>query len=121
MQIKSKIIIEKGSTFMRILEFEVNKQVIKRKPGCDFSNIVAGSVGYLHAKFYFSKEWNDCTKAASFIANNNLYPVLLDDNNMCIIPKEVLGGKFFEVAVKGARIPDYVIDTSRIKIRQEVY
>ena len=51
---------------MRTLRFTVDGQTIRKNPDCDFSGLVAGSVGYLRANFKFSKEWFGCTKAASF-------------------------------------------------------
>lgn len=105
----------------RILEFDVNKQRLTKKRSCDFSNIVAGSVGYLKAKFYFSQnEWRGCKKAASFWMNEQEYAILLDENDSCNIPTEVLTGCKFSVSVTGAR-PDFKILTNKIKVRQEVY
>lgn len=105
----------------RVLEFEVSKQHLTRKRGCDFKKIVAGSTGYLRAKFYFSQsEWDGCRKAASFWLNNTESAVLLDESNTCIIPSEVLVGEKFEVSVTGVR-SDYRITTNKTKVRQEVY
>lgn len=104
----------------RILEFDVNKQRLTKKRSCDFSNIVAGSVGYLKAKFYFSQsEWRGCKKAASFWVDDKETAVLLDKNNTCIIPPEVLMGDMFSVSVMGVRT-DYKILTNKTKVRQEV-
>lgn len=104
----------------RVLEFVVTGQKLTKKPGCDFSKIVAGSVGYLRAKFYFSrKEWADCKKAASFWYNDTEHAVLLDDDNSCVIPSEALVGRTFEVSVTGAR-EDGLIPTSKLKVKQEV-
>lgn len=105
----------------RILEFDVNKQRLIKKRSCDFSNIVAGSVGYLKAKFYFSQnEWAGCKKAASFWINEQEYARILDENDSCDIPPEVLTGYKFSVSVTGVR-SDYKILTNKIKVRQEVY
>lgn len=106
---------------MRTLEFTVKKQVLQKKPGCDFTNIVAESVGYLQAKFYFSKEeWGGCKKVASFWIDEKEYPVLLDENNSCVIPSEVLEGDAFFVSVTGAKTTKYKIKTTKYKVRQEV-
>lgn len=105
----------------RVLEFEVNKQRLTRRRGCDFKKIVAGSTGYLRAKFYFSQsEWDGCKKAASFWLNNVESAVLLDESDTCIIPSEVLVGEKFEVSVTGVR-SNYRITTNKTKVRQEVY
>ena len=106
---------------MRILEFNVNKQRLIKKIGCDFSGLVAGSVGYLKAKFYFSdNEWAGCTtKIARFWLNGAEHAVLLDSNNSCMIPPDVLIRSKFEVSVLGAA-PGYQIETNKITVRQEV-
>ena len=106
---------------MRILEFNVAKQRITKKQDCDFSGLVAGSVGYLHAKFHFSEnEWNRCTdKIARFWIGEQEYATLLGDDNACVIPTEVLTGKRFEVSVLGAA-DGYRIETNKINVRQEV-
>ena len=107
---------------MRILEFNVAKQRLTKKQDCDFSGLVAGSVGYLHAKFYFSaNEWGDCAKKiARFWLDEQEYAVCLDKNNSCIIPHEALTGKKFKVSVIGAA-PGYQIETNKISVRQEVH
>lgn len=105
----------------RILEFDVNKQRLTKKRDCNFANIVAGSVGYLKAKFYFSQdEWRDCRKAVSFWKDEEEYAVLLNENDECLIPSEALTGEKFLVSVTGAR-SDYRITTNKTKVKQEVY
>lgn len=104
----------------RILEFDVKKQRIIRRKSCDFTKIVAGSVGYLRAKFYFTQsEWSGCRKAASFWVNLEEHAALLDENDTCLIPAEALIGNKFEVSVTGMR-HDYKITTNRTKVIQEV-
>lgn len=106
----------------RILEFTVEKQLLQKKAGCDFSGIVAGSVGYLKAKFHFSNEWDKCAKVASFGSPDldDEWPVLLDENDMCDIPAEVLRCQVFTVTVIGGKKPLYRINTNKIKVKQEV-
>ena len=104
----------------RILKFDIKGQRIIKKPSCDFSHIVAGSEGYLKAKFYFSqKEWKSCMKAASFWVNDKETGVLLDERDTCLIPKEVLSNRTFKISVTGIR-PGYKISTNRVKVTQEV-
>lgn len=107
---------------MRILEFDVVKQRITKKQDCDFSDLVAGSIGYLHAKFYFSNnEWNKCTqRVARFWIGDQEHARLLDENDSCDIPPEVLAGKRFSVSVVGVG-NDYRIETNKTNVRQEVY
>lgn len=106
----------------RVLEFVVDKQRLTKKKDCDFSNIVAGSVGYLRAKFYFSDEWDNCLKIGRFALNESEeFPVRLDSKDSCFIPKEALTGDKFFVSVLGAN-PDapFRIKTAEIKVKQEV-
>ena len=108
---------------MRKLEFVANAQMLTKKPGCDFSKIVAGSVGYLKAVFNFSEEWNECRKVATFYSvdhPSDEYAVLLDEHDSCDIPAQVLKGKSFMVYVTGARNTDYILNTTTFRVRQEV-
>lgn len=105
---------------MRTLKFVVNGQTIKKQTDCDFSGLVAGSIGYLRAAFTFSSEWNDCRKAASFWLGDQEHGRLLDENDSCMIPEEALTGEMFKVSVTGVK-PDYKIKTTKTKVRQEVY
>lgn len=105
---------------MRVLEFIADGQRLKKQADCDFSGLVAGSVGYLKAKFTFSDEWRDCKKAASFWVGEKEYPARLDADDSCEIPPDALVGELFEVSVLGVK-PAYKINTSKTKVRQEVY
>ena len=87
---------------MRVLEFIASEQRLQRDPLCDFSGIVAGSRGYLFARFRFSKEWSGCKKVAVFTCRGKEYPVGLKEN-MCEVPPEVLTGGPVQVYVLGAR------------------
>lgn len=104
---------------MRILEFNVEQQRLRKAKDCDFSHIAAGTVGYLKAHFTFSPEWSGCKKAASFWVGDQENAVLLDESNGCIIPSEVLTGEKFSVSVMGVR-DNYQITSTKIKIKQEV-
>lgn len=107
---------------MRILEFNVLKQRLTKTPGCDFSGLVAGSVGYLRAKFNFHEEdWDKCsTRLARFWLNGKEHAKVLDENGCCDIPNEVVIGSKFEVSVLGAA-PGYKIETNKITVRQGVH
>lgn len=103
---------------MRLLEFNVNAQKIEKAPDCNFDDIVAGTSGYLKARFTFSSEWEKCVKVAQFWRASEEYAVLIKDN-MCEIPPEALTGATFRVSVIGQR-GDYRIPTNKVLIRQEV-
>ena len=107
---------------MRILEFNVDKQRLNKRVDCDFGGLVAGSVGYLQTKFYFSEnEWGDCTaKVARFWVDDVEHAEMLDSSNCCVIPSAVLTGSKFEVSVLGVA-PGYRIETNKIAVRQEVH
>jgi hypothetical protein len=105
---------------MRTLSFTVNGQVLKKNTDCDFSGLVAGSSGYLRAKFIFDSEWRDCNKAASFWVDGQEHAVLLDSLDACLVPDEALAGSQFEVSVTGVR-DKFKIATTKTKVRQEVY
>lgn len=63
---------------------------------------VSDSVNYLTAVFDFDEEWQGFTKTAVFTGKANVFNVLLD-NNKCVIPHEVLQGKYFTVSVFGIK------------------
>ena len=100
---------------MRTLVYKVTDQQLS--PVGDHSNIVAGSKGYLRARFEFNNEWDGCTKVASFFNNGIEHASILDTDESCEIPEEALTGTSFEVSVEG-RKPGYRIASKRIKERQ---
>lgn len=87
---------------MRVLDFIVTQQTLTRDPLCDFSGLVAGSRGYLSARFRFCKEWAGCKRVAVFVTGGKEYPVPLV-NNMCEIPAQVLTCSTVQVYVVGQR------------------
>lgn len=112
---------------MRELIFDVRGQRILQNSDCDFSGIVAGSEGYLKAKFNFQdNDWDGCKKIAVFYVMSYDYgnepigehAVYLDDNDTCDIPEEVLKNDAFALKVVGVKA-GYRIPTNIIKIKQE--
>ena len=76
------------------LQFEVTHQTVNR---VDTFKPVAGSKGYLSAHFEFlTDEWNN-TVTAIFTKGDISYEVLLDADNNCVVPWEVIteGGDIF--------------------------
>ena len=104
---------------MRELVFRADGQRLKKQADCDFSGLVAGSEGYLKAKFIFSSEWEGCKKAASFWLGEQEHAVLLEDDDSCFVHPAVLTSELFKVSVIGVK-PGYKITTTRTKVRQEV-
>lgn len=107
---------------MRILDFEVERQRVKRSQSCDFSGLVAGSVGYLRARFNFvGSDWQNCRAiVARFWIDDKEYATTLDKENGCEIPSEVLKEEKFAVSVLGANTA-YRIETNKVYVRQEVH
>lgn len=103
---------------MRILEFNAAGQALTCAKTCDFTGIVAGSCGYLRARFMFSREWAGCNKVAVFVSKGQEYPVPLE-LNMCDIPAEALTGSSVQVYVVGRR-PGYQITTTVAAFPQTV-
>ena len=103
---------------MRVLDFIATGQTLARAPACDFTGIVAGSRGYLRARFQFSREWAGCKKVAVFISKGQEHPVPLE-LNMCEIPAEALTGRLVHVYVVGQR-PGYQIATDETAFSQTV-
>ena len=103
---------------MRTLDFIATGQTLKRDPLGDFTGIVAGSSGYLRARFRFDRDWAGCKKVAVFTCKGKDYPVPLE-LNMCEIPAEALTGSAVQVYVVGRR-PGYQIATDVAAFPQTV-
>lgn len=102
---------------MRTLEFVVDKQQINKNTSCDFTNIVAGTKGYLKAAFSFSKEWDGCRKVAVFESKGNKYAVAIQ-NGECEIPSDALTDYYLWVYVVGEK-DGYRITSNKVCIEQE--
>lgn len=99
---------------MKVLDFTIVGQTIKREPRCDFSGLVTGSRGYLYARFHFSADWTGCKKVAIFSG----YPVPLV-RNVCEIPAEALTETTVRVRVVGRR-PGFEISTDTVAFLQKL-
>lgn len=97
---------------MSVLRFIVTKQKLI-EDGQPF--VVANSREYLSATFDFSSAWNNCIKTAVFRkASGEAFSVLLDTENSCTVPWEVIECPQFTVSVYG------VCETERITTNQVV-
>lgn len=104
---------------MRTLKFAVNAQKISPDPSCDFSGIVPGTAGYLHAAFEFSVEWRGLAKVAEFRKYLCDEPVSVPIiNGECAVPDTVTGGKAWYVKIIGKR-GDVILPTCNCKVEQE--
>ena len=110
---------QKGNA-MRTLRFRVSGQELIRAPGCDFSNIIAGTSGYLQVAFEFGPDWDGTVRVAAF------YPYLqslevgrLIRDGVCIVPDEITPCVQFKIGVVGQRENGQRITTNLITIKQE--
>lgn len=101
---------------MRTLRFIVDNQLIRKDPTCNFENIVAGSKGYLVARFRFSREWEKCLKVGKFTCLGKEYYAPIKGNE-CIIPSEALIWTSFTVAAIG-KMDDFQIITDAVRVEQ---
>ena len=104
---------------MRVLVFNVKGQTIQPNSLSEISGLVAGTSGYIKAKFLFSEDWNGCAKVAGFFLKDNTEfpPCVLDNDNSCFIPEEILKYHEFSIKVYGKK-NGYVITTRPINIKQ---
>lgn len=86
-----------------IIEFSVKNQRMSRWTA---GVIASNSYGYLKFKFNFkTDDWKRTSvKMANFSYKGRNYPVLIDENNMCTVPKEVIHVPSFCVSVFGGGI-----------------
>jgi hypothetical protein len=104
---------------LRILSFNVKNQIIEKDPSCDFSGLVAGTSGYLDAKFTFSADWEGCTKVVGFFSKDGkeFAPCMLSEKNTCHIPNEATAYHEFDIRVYGKK-NGCIITTRPITIKQ---
>ena len=100
---------------MRIT-FEVGNQTIIRT---DRNKIVANSKNYLFADFSFSSDWDGVIKTAIFSKGKKSYSVILDKDNSCLVPWEVLEVGDFSVSVFGGDL--ITTDSSIIPVIESGY
>lgn len=98
---------------MPTLEFEIKNQIIIR---VDTFRVVADSENYLYAHFNFlTDEWKDLVKTAIFVNEpDEPQVVILDENDTCLVPSEVLrgNGNYIYVSV----FADSLITANRTKV-----
>lgn len=80
----------------KYIYFDVVEQTIVRSPGG--TDVVADSRNYLYACFNFSAEWDGQNKTAVFTHGENVYHVLLS-NDECVVPHEVIKSPAYSVSV----------------------
>lgn len=105
---------------MRVLVFKVDGQTIYPNSLSEISGLVAGTSGYIKAKFLFSDDWNGCAKVVAFnsVEGEEFEPKALDSENSCYITEEALKYHEFEMRVIGKKNGGYTITTRPIRIKQ---
>lgn len=100
------------------LFFEIKNQNIKRT---DTFKPVARSQNYLYAHFDFlTNEWNNLTKTAIFKYNNDSKEMILDEDDNCLVPWEVIEneGDIYVSVFAGSLI---TVNQSRVHIYESGY
>lgn len=99
------------------LQFKIIKQNIVRT---DTENVVADSKNYLTAQFTFTtEEWAGKTKTALFIKGNKPIKMLLDENDCCEVPFEVIRPHMFKVSVFAGDL--ITADSARVDVATSGY
>lgn len=91
------------------ITFDVVNQRISRT---DDNKIVADSKNYLYAQFFFkTDDWDDITKTAVFEKGGKPYFVILDEDDTCKVPWEVIKpGKVFVSVFGGDLITTHTVE-----------
>lgn len=88
---------------MLVIDFSVRNQRLSRYTS---GVIASNSYGYLKFHFTFkTNDWEDVSvKMANFSYRGRNFPVLIDEDDMCTVPKEVIKTPSFSVSVFGGGI-----------------
>lgn len=86
---------------MYCIKFSVSGQKISliSKP-----DVITYSQNMIYAEFSISDEWKNQKNTALFTENGNTYKLLLDENNRCLVPYEVLYSIYFYVGLIGGNL-----------------
>ena len=104
---------------MRTLKFIVNGQTLAQDPSCDFSGLFPGKKDDIQAEFAFSSEWKNRVKVVAFwsMLDKEYPPRVLNSENVCEIPEEVLKRPSFKVQILGKQRGG-TFNTNKITIYQ---
>ena len=96
---------------MLVIEFNCRNQRLSRYTA---GVVASNSYGYLKFKFNFkTNDWDDVSvKMANFSHKGRNYPILIDENNICTVPKEVIKVPGFSVSVFGGGITTNTVKVS---------
>lgn len=101
---------------MRVLQFILDKDGLRKKEGCDFSNIPKGTTNFIKLQFLCSYEFQNEAKACMIesISQGEYVPVV---NNECIIPDKFAISSEIEIQVI-TKVNNVLFKTNKVKIRQ---
>lgn len=102
---------------MHTLQFRVDKQTLTKQDG--FDGLVAGTRGYLRARFAFSTDWAGHRKVAVFSCAAGEFAVLIS-GNICDVPDEVAACSSFKVRCVG-RSDTSTLTSTRVTVIQRRY
>lgn len=83
---------------IEILTAVVNKQVLTITKSHTF---VADTQNIYTASFAFDAEWDGFAKTVIFRSENNIRFALLDNENKCILPPDVIEARYLEIGIQG--------------------
>ena len=103
----------------RTLRFIVNGQTIMQDPSCSFSGLFPGAENHVLAEFVLSPEWKNRAKVVAFwsVLGKEYPPQVLNDTNVCEIPREVLKRPSFKIQILGKR-RGQIFETNKLTIYQ---
>ena len=101
-----------------VIRFKVDEQTLT----ASYSPlIVSRSQDYLKARFTFTEDWYGTQKIAQFVRSELKYNILLDENNICLVPWELLQTEGeFSLTVWGNNLPNQdniIITTNKLIIK----
>lgn len=100
-----------------IIKFNVQEQTLGAS--CH-SAIISRSQDYLKAEFCFSTDWNNAIRIAQFVRDDLKYNIMLDSDNTCFVPWELLTSQgTFTVTVWANNYPNQdnlIITTNKVSI-----
>lgn len=103
---------------MRTLRFSARGQSLAKLYGC--KGIVAGSRGYLRARFRLSADYDGCFVAAAFATPDGREYAVPLTGDTCDVPDEVAAGQQWAVRLVAVRRDGFRLETNAVEIQQEV-
>ena len=100
-----------------VIKFKVHQQTLLAPYP---PTVVSRSQDYLKAQFVFTEDWENTQKIAQFVRDDLKYNIMLDSDNTCLVPWELIVTKgSFSVTVWGNNYPNkdnIIITTNKLDI-----